>query len=95
MTTFVPEFCHTVILILFFLFFSYQYEWKIEEAKKNILRTHTTAVSSRMLYKLAKTVRDNSRLFVRVLADIVSISRCFLSLYSHRWWYSYRNWYSM
>lgn len=32
----------------------YQYEWKIEEAQKNILRTHTTAVSARMLYKLAQ-----------------------------------------
>lgn len=24
----------------------YNYDWKIEEAKKNILRTHTTAISS-------------------------------------------------
>lgn len=32
----------------------YRYEWKEEEARKNILRTHTTAVSSRMLAKLAK-----------------------------------------
>lgn len=32
----------------------YQYEWKEEEAKKNLLRTHTTAVSSQMLYKLAQ-----------------------------------------
>lgn len=30
----------------------WRYDWKIEEAKKNILRTHTTSVSSRMLYKL-------------------------------------------
>ncbi|XP_012270059.1 phenylalanine--tRNA ligase alpha subunit isoform X2 [Orussus abietinus] len=30
----------------------YQYDWKIEEAQKNLLRTHTTAVSARMLYKL-------------------------------------------
>ncbi|XP_031832231.1 phenylalanine--tRNA ligase alpha subunit isoform X2 [Nomia melanderi] len=30
----------------------YRYDWKIEEAKKNVLRTHTTAVSARMLYKL-------------------------------------------
>ncbi|KAK0093271.1 hypothetical protein PV326_013917 [Microctonus aethiopoides] len=30
----------------------YQYDWKMEEAQKNILRTHTTAVSTRMLYKL-------------------------------------------
>lgn len=32
----------------------YRYDWKIEEAQKNLLRTHTTAVSSRMLYKLAQ-----------------------------------------
>lgn len=32
----------------------YQYDWSHEEAAKNILRTHTTAVSSRMLYKLAQ-----------------------------------------
>lgn len=34
----------------------YKYDWKIEEAKKNLLRTHTTAVSARMLYKLAQQV---------------------------------------
>merc|ERR1712071_657984 len=32
----------------------YGYDWKIEEARKNLLRTHTTAISARMLYKLAK-----------------------------------------
>lgn len=32
----------------------YRYDWKIEEAQKNILRTHTTAISSQMLYRLAK-----------------------------------------
>jgi phenylalanyl-tRNA synthetase alpha chain len=32
----------------------YQYEWDISEAKKNLLRTHTTAVSSQMLYALAQ-----------------------------------------
>jgi phenylalanyl-tRNA synthetase alpha chain len=35
----------------------YRYDWSIDEAKTNILRTHTTAVSSRMLYKLANQVR--------------------------------------
>lgn len=34
----------------------YRYDWKIEEAQKNLLRTHTTAVSARMLYKLMKKV---------------------------------------
>ncbi|XP_028909046.1 phenylalanine--tRNA ligase alpha subunit [Ornithorhynchus anatinus] len=32
----------------------YKYNWKIEEARKNLLRTHTTAVSARMLYRLAQ-----------------------------------------
>lgn len=33
----------------------YGYEWKLEEAQKNLLRTHTTAVTARMLYKLAES----------------------------------------
>lgn len=32
----------------------YRYDWTISEAQKNLLRTHTTAVSARMLYKLAQ-----------------------------------------
>eukprot|EP01119_Soliformovum_irregulare_P001986 TRINITY_DN11_c0_g1_i1.p1 TRINITY_DN11_c0_g1~~TRINITY_DN11_c0_g1_i1.p1 ORF type:complete len:496 (-),score=141.12 TRINITY_DN11_c0_g1_i1:58-1545(-) len=32
----------------------WRYDWSVDETKKNILRTHTTAVSSRMLYKLAQ-----------------------------------------
>lgn len=32
----------------------YRYDWSEEESKKNILRTHTTAVSTRMLYQLAQ-----------------------------------------
>ncbi|XP_068778851.1 phenylalanine--tRNA ligase alpha subunit [Struthio camelus] len=32
----------------------YKYDWKVEEARKNLLRTHTTAVSARMLYRLAR-----------------------------------------
>jgi len=32
----------------------YQYEWSEEETRKTILRTHTTAVSSRMLYAAAQ-----------------------------------------
>ncbi|XP_065214468.1 phenylalanine--tRNA ligase alpha subunit [Planococcus citri] len=30
----------------------YKYNWSVDEARKNLLRTHTTAVSARMLYKL-------------------------------------------
>ena len=32
----------------------YGYEWSKDEAMKNVLRTHTTAVSAKMLYKLAQ-----------------------------------------
>jgi phenylalanyl-tRNA synthetase alpha chain len=32
----------------------YGYEWKTDEAEKMILRTHTTAISSNMLYQLAQ-----------------------------------------
>eukprot|EP00697_Spironema_sp_BW2_P002530 gnl/Spiro4/13351_TR7105_c0_g1_i1.p1 gnl/Spiro4/13351_TR7105_c0_g1~~gnl/Spiro4/13351_TR7105_c0_g1_i1.p1 ORF type:complete len:512 (+),score=90.26 gnl/Spiro4/13351_TR7105_c0_g1_i1:39-1538(+) len=34
--------------------FGYRYTWREEEARLNVLRTHTTAVSTRMLYKLAQ-----------------------------------------
>ena len=32
----------------------YRYEWKTEEARKNIMRTHTTPCSAKMLYLLAQ-----------------------------------------
>ncbi len=32
----------------------YRYDWSRTEASTNILRTHTTAVSARMLYKLVR-----------------------------------------
>jgi phenylalanyl-tRNA synthetase alpha chain len=35
----------------------YRYDWSMDEARKNILRTHTTAVSARMLKQLADQVR--------------------------------------
>jgi phenylalanyl-tRNA synthetase alpha subunit len=34
----------------------YGAEWKAEEGAKTVLRTHTTAVSARMLYELAQQV---------------------------------------
>jgi phenylalanyl-tRNA synthetase alpha chain len=36
----------------------YSYDWKEAEARKNILRTHTTAVSTRMLKKLADEIHS-------------------------------------
>ncbi|CAG7826407.1 unnamed protein product, partial [Allacma fusca] len=41
----------------------YRYEWKREEAEKNVLRTHTTAVSARMLHKLAQEGFKPSKFF--------------------------------
>uniref|UniRef100_A0A915PI14 phenylalanine--tRNA ligase n=1 Tax=Setaria digitata TaxID=48799 RepID=A0A915PI14_9BILA len=41
----------------------YNYDWKLEEAQKNVLRTHTTAVSARQLYKLAKEDFKSTKMF--------------------------------
>uniref|UniRef100_A0A914VY96 phenylalanine--tRNA ligase n=1 Tax=Plectus sambesii TaxID=2011161 RepID=A0A914VY96_9BILA len=41
----------------------YLYDWKLAEAKKNVMRTHTTAVSARQLYKLAQEGFKTSKLF--------------------------------
>jgi phenylalanyl-tRNA synthetase alpha chain len=35
----------------------YRYDWKEAEARKNILRTHTTAVSTRMLFKWGQEMK--------------------------------------
>lgn len=40
----------------------YRYPWKVDETKKLVLRTHTTAVSANMLHKLAKDPKP-SRFF--------------------------------
>jgi phenylalanyl-tRNA synthetase alpha chain len=41
----------------------YRYEWAIEEARKNILRTHTTAVTTRTLFELAQTKPEPLKFF--------------------------------
>ncbi|XP_064087639.1 phenylalanine--tRNA ligase alpha subunit-like isoform X2 [Macrobrachium nipponense] len=41
----------------------YQYDWDRDEAHKNLLRTHTTAVSARMLYRLAQEGFQPSKFF--------------------------------
>ena len=41
----------------------YEYDWKIEEAQKNVLRTHTTAVSARQLHLLAQSEFKSSKMF--------------------------------
>lgn len=44
----------------------YRYNWSEVEARKNILRTHTTAVSSRMLYLLAQDGEFRPRKFFSI-----------------------------
>ena len=39
----------------------WRYDWKESEARKNIMRTHTTAVSARMLYQLAYDIKTNTK----------------------------------
>mmetsp|Transcript_13664 Transcript_13664/g.41285 ORF Transcript_13664/g.41285 Transcript_13664/m.41285 type:complete len:517 (-) Transcript_13664:1353-2903(-) len=53
----------------------YESYWKTSEAAKNLLRTHTTAVSARMLYRLAKICRDGTGEFQP--AKYFSIDRVF------------------
>lgn len=44
----------------------YDYEWDIKEAQKNLLRTHTTAVSSRVLKEIAAEVPFRPRKFFSI-----------------------------
>ena len=44
----------------------YNYEWEESEAKKNLLRTHTTAISSQMLQSIASEVPFRSRKFFSI-----------------------------
>lgn len=53
----------------------YGYYWRTSEAEKNLLRTHTTAVSSRMLYRLAQEQKANGGVFKP--AKYFSIDRVF------------------
>ena len=49
--------CTFFIYLLFFIRpCRYEYDWRKEEANKNRLRNHKTAVSARMLYELAKVI---------------------------------------
>ncbi len=57
--------CVSVVLLNAWCACRYRYDWKEDEARKNILRTHTTAVSARMLYEVANvsTVGTLARAF--------------------------------
>lgn len=54
----------------------YQYDWSEMESSRNVLRTHTTAVTARMLYKLAKNhIQSGDKHFKP--AKLFSIDRVF------------------
>ncbi|KNH06366.1 phenylalanyl-tRNA synthetase alpha chain [Perkinsela sp. CCAP 1560/4] len=44
----------------------YAYDWSIEESRKNVLRTHTTAVTARILYQLAQKSNSPSGKFFSI-----------------------------
>eukprot|EP01016_Furgasonia_blochmanni_P035992 TRINITY_DN404_c0_g1_i8.p1 TRINITY_DN404_c0_g1~~TRINITY_DN404_c0_g1_i8.p1 ORF type:complete len:268 (-),score=98.38 TRINITY_DN404_c0_g1_i8:158-961(-) len=44
----------------------WRYNWSEDEARKNILRTHTTAISSKMLYKIAQDKEFKPRKFFSI-----------------------------
>ena len=74
----------TDIIVLY----RYGYDWKREEADKNLLRTHTTAVSTRMLYMLAQQVLiltiseiSNFQLFMPLIDNIFSFKYMIVSLF--------------
>ena len=41
----------------------WRYDWSEDESRKNLLRTHTTAVSSRTLYQIAQLAKENGGKF--------------------------------
>ena len=41
----------------------WRYDWSEKESVKNIMRTHTTAVSARMLYELAQVTQNSLLIF--------------------------------
>ena len=54
----------------------YQYEWSEEETRKNILRTHTTAVSARMLYRMAQDYKSTGVFTPKKYFSIDRVFRC-------------------
>lgn len=54
----------------------YKYEWSEKESTRNVLRTHTTAVTARMLYKLANEHKQSGDTHFKP-AKFFSIDRVF------------------
>jgi phenylalanyl-tRNA synthetase alpha chain len=55
----------------------YGYRWDLTEARRNVLRTHTTAVSARMLYKMAQELRNEPAKAPFAARRMFSIDRVF------------------
>jgi len=53
----------------------WRYDWSEEESRKNLLRTHTTAVSSRMLYSIGEEYRKTGVFTPRKLFSIDRVFR--------------------
>ncbi len=53
----------------------WNYKWSSEEAHKNILRTHTTAVSSRYLYQMGQEYQKTGVFNPRKLFSIDRVFR--------------------
>ena len=53
----------------------WKYDWKAEEAEKNILRTHTTAVSSRVLFKMAEDYKKTGKFIPKKYFSIDRVFR--------------------
>ncbi|CAD2084466.1 phenylalanine--tRNA ligase alpha subunit, putative [Plasmodium vinckei brucechwatti] len=55
--------------------FGWNYKWKLDESKKNVLRTHTTANSCRALFKLAKLYKEKGHIIPRKYFSIDRVFR--------------------
>lgn len=53
----------------------YRNEWKEDEARKNLLRTHTTAISSRMLYRVAQELKSTGEFRSRKFFSVDRVFR--------------------
>ncbi|OAG33642.1 phenylalanyl-tRNA synthetase alpha chain [Nematocida sp. ERTm5] len=55
----------------------YKAPWSVEESRKNVLRTHTTAVTTRLLYKIAQNIDFSSATADDYARKYFSIDRVF------------------
>lgn len=55
--------------------YGWQYDWSEKESRKNILRTHTTAVSSRYLKKIADEYKKTKKFVPHKLFSIDRVFR--------------------